>query len=239
MYLTSFGDDSTEPPALPCCRDDALVDKGAKASKPCLSPVEMRTLTAVGDLLPARTASTATRTIFHQPSRWFCPTEEMNSRTSIQYATMYRSFWVIFLLPCTFFKMSSRTSIPYATTYSSLRKMKVLEMKSRQILVFDPGGCTGRLRACPFLGGWRALVCGEVFAWTLGWYPRLESVKYREDWNVIFKRGQGIRYIVRIAVDSCLPEARLIRGSRQSQMARGYGSCGDKRMSGNAMERGA
>ena len=28
MCLTSFGDDSTEPPALPC-RKDALVDKGA------------------------------------------------------------------------------------------------------------------------------------------------------------------------------------------------------------------
>ena len=26
MYLTNFGDDSTEPPAFSCCRDDALVD---------------------------------------------------------------------------------------------------------------------------------------------------------------------------------------------------------------------
>ena len=34
MYLTSFGDDSTEPPALPC-RDDAMVDKDAAVSKPC------------------------------------------------------------------------------------------------------------------------------------------------------------------------------------------------------------
>ena len=79
MCLTSFGDDCTEPPALPY-RDDAIVDKGAAAPKPCLSPVEMRTLTAAGGLLPAGTASTATRTIFHQPPLWFCPTEEMNPR---------------------------------------------------------------------------------------------------------------------------------------------------------------
>ena len=29
--------------------------------------------------------------------------------------------------------------------------------------MFDPGGSTGRLRACPFLGTWRALLCGETF----------------------------------------------------------------------------
>ena len=35
MYLTSFRDDSTEPPALPC-RNDALVDKGAEGPNLCL-----------------------------------------------------------------------------------------------------------------------------------------------------------------------------------------------------------
>ena len=35
MCLTSFGDDSTETPSLPC-RDDAVFDKGAAAPKPCL-----------------------------------------------------------------------------------------------------------------------------------------------------------------------------------------------------------
>ena len=54
-----------EAPALPC-RDDALDDKGAKAPKPCLSPMEMRTLIATGGILTARTVFTATRTIFHQ-----------------------------------------------------------------------------------------------------------------------------------------------------------------------------
>ena len=64
MCLTSFGNDSTGPPALPCLRDHALVDKGAAAPKPCLSPSEMRTLTTSGSLLPTGTASTAMRTIF-------------------------------------------------------------------------------------------------------------------------------------------------------------------------------
>ena len=43
--------------------------------------------------------------------------------------------------------------------------MKVLETKSRQTLMFDPDDSTGRLRTCPFLGGWCALLCGEVFVW--------------------------------------------------------------------------
>ena len=44
---TSFGM-KAEPLTLPR-RDDVLVDKDAAASKPCLSPVDMRTLTAAGD----------------------------------------------------------------------------------------------------------------------------------------------------------------------------------------------
>ena len=43
MCLTSFGDNSTGPPALPCTRDDALEDNGAAAPKSCLSFTEMRT----------------------------------------------------------------------------------------------------------------------------------------------------------------------------------------------------
>ena len=117
MRLTS-GDDFAEPPAL-SCRDDAMVDKGAPAPKPCLSPVDMRTLTATGGLLLAGTASTATMAIFHQLPLWFCPTEDMNSRTSIQYVTTYySSFW------------------------------KVLKTKARQTLMFDPGDCTDHLRVC-------------------------------------------------------------------------------------------
>ena len=67
MCLASFGDDSTGPPTLPCLRDDTLVDNGAAALKSCFSPLEMRTPTAAGVLLPVDTASAATRTTFDQP----------------------------------------------------------------------------------------------------------------------------------------------------------------------------
>ena len=67
MCLTSFDDDSTGPPALPCSRDDALVGNGATPPKSCLSHLEVRTPSAAGGLLSAGTASTATRTTFDQP----------------------------------------------------------------------------------------------------------------------------------------------------------------------------
>ena len=93
MCLTSFVDDFTGPPALPCTGGDALVDNGAAAPKPRLSPVEMRTLTAAGGLLPPDKASTATRITYYQPHLRFCPSEETNSeRTSTQYASYYSSF---------------------------------------------------------------------------------------------------------------------------------------------------
>ena len=58
---------TAEPPALPR-RDDVLVDKGAEASKPCLSLAETRTQTAAGGLLPIGTASIiAMRILFPQP----------------------------------------------------------------------------------------------------------------------------------------------------------------------------
>ena len=47
---TSFGMKS-EPPTPPH-RDDVLVDKGAAVPEPCLSPVEMRTLTAAVTYFP-------------------------------------------------------------------------------------------------------------------------------------------------------------------------------------------
>ena len=68
---TSFGK-KAEPPALPC-RDDALVDIGTAVPKPCLSSVEMRTLTAAGGLFPTGKTSTATKTIFQQLPFWVLP----------------------------------------------------------------------------------------------------------------------------------------------------------------------
>ena len=52
MCLTSFGDDSTGPPAHPCSRDDDVVRNGAAAPKTCLLPLEMRSSTAAGGLFP-------------------------------------------------------------------------------------------------------------------------------------------------------------------------------------------
>ena len=124
MCLTSFGDDSAKPPAL-LCKDDALVNKGAEAPKPCLSPVKMRKLTAAGGLMPAGTSSIAMRTIFARPFfSWSLgeETEKSISRTNFNQLT-----------PCCW--------------------RKVTQNKSRQTLAFDPGGCTGRRRGCRFLGG--------------------------------------------------------------------------------------
>ena len=38
----------------------------------------------------------------------------------------------------------------------------VVELESRQNMIFNLGSSRGHLRACPFLGSWRALVRGEV-----------------------------------------------------------------------------
>ena len=121
MCLTSFGDDSIGPPALPCSRNDALVGNGAAAPKSCLSPLEMRTATAAGGLLPAGTTFTATRTTSDQPHLW-------GGKNNQQ-----APFWPT-----------------------------IIETKSGQNLVFDLDGSTDRLRVCPFLGTWRALLCGGV-----------------------------------------------------------------------------
>ena len=90
---TSFGGDSTECRVLPCLRDDALVGNGAAVPKSCLSPLEMRTTTAAGGLLPTDMTSTTTRTTFDQPPLGFYSTKETNSkRAPVQYALYYSSF---------------------------------------------------------------------------------------------------------------------------------------------------
>ena len=157
---TSFGV-KAEPPTLPC-RDGALFEKGAAVLKSCLSLREMRTPTTAGGLLPTDKISTATRTACDQPPLWFCPTEEINLRSSLQYASYYNSFR----------RIHNLLAAP------SIRR--VIETKSGQNLVFDPGGSTGCLRACPFLGRGRALLCGEAFVRALdkatavfgGWMTR-------------------------------------------------------------------
>ena len=78
MYSSSFGGDCAGPPALPCLREDALVDNGAAAPKSCLSPLEMRTTSAAGGLLPTGETSAATKTTFDQPPLRLYSTEETN-----------------------------------------------------------------------------------------------------------------------------------------------------------------
>ena len=58
--------------------------------------------------------------------------------------------------------------VPYISSFGEINNQqapfwpRAIETKSGQNLVFDSGGSTGRLRACPFFGTWRALLCGEV-----------------------------------------------------------------------------
>ena len=59
---TSFGE-KADPTAL-SFRHEVLVENGAAAPKSCLSPLEMRSPTAAGGLLPAGETSTATKTTF-------------------------------------------------------------------------------------------------------------------------------------------------------------------------------
>ena len=125
-------------------RDDVLVGNGAAALKSCLSPLEMRSLTAAGGLLPADKASTTTRITLYQPCLRFCPTKEtISERMSTQYALYYNSSFCWNQLPAPSWR-------------------RVIQTKSRETLVFDPGGSKGRLRACQFLGTRRAPLCEEV-----------------------------------------------------------------------------
>ena len=130
---TSFGM-IIESPAL-LCMDDALVGKGAGAPRSCLSPVEMHMLLTAGGLLPVDTVPTAMRTIvFQSPPSWALG-EETKERTSQTGSNQ---------LPPPFWR-------------------RIIQTKQNKTPVFDPGGSTDRLRACPFLGGRRALLWGEVF----------------------------------------------------------------------------
>ena len=143
---TSFGDDCTGPPALSCSGENALVDNRAAAPKSCLSSLGMRSRTTAGGLLPTGEASTAINTTFNKWPLWLYSTEGTNSKekklwTSIPSAWYDSSFWKLL-------------AAPYC--------QRVIETKSGQNRTFDSGGSQGRLRACPFLGTWRALVYGEV-----------------------------------------------------------------------------
>ena len=149
---TSFGV-KAEPPALPC-RDDSVVEGGAAAFELCLPSMEMRPSTATGGLVPNGDASKASETTLNEPPLRFCLTEETDLKTKISWTSVpsasYESSSV--------YHERNLSATPYCR--------RVVDTKSGQNRTFDPGGSRGHLRACPFLGSYRALVCGEV--WRVG-----------------------------------------------------------------------
>ena len=145
---TSFGV-KAEPPAL-SCRDDVVAECGTAASESCLPSLEMRSSTAAGGLVPTGEASTASETTSNEPLLQFYETEEMDPEADWK----MEDSWT--LTPSASYDSSSFWRL-FAAPYC----YRVVETKSRQNRTFDPGGSRGHLRACPFLGSWRALVCGE------------------------------------------------------------------------------
>ena len=140
---TIFG--VTAKPLDLSCRDDVLIENGDVSSKLCLPSLEMCSPSAAGGLLPTGEISRAKTTFNKSPLRLYS-TEETSSKGA--------NLW---------------TSVPSAWYDSSFRKLlavpscrRVIETKSMQNRTFDPGGSQDRLRACAFLGMWRALLCGEV-----------------------------------------------------------------------------
>ena len=122
MCSTSFGDDCTKPPALPCSSEDTLVDNGAAAPKSCLPPLEMCSPTAADGLLPTGEASVATKTTFNPPPLRLYSTEETNSKKTSTQSVSYDSsfFW--------------KNNLPVAPSCR-----RVIETKSGQNSIFDPG----------------------------------------------------------------------------------------------------
>ena len=146
MCSTRSGDDCTGPPAPPCSGENALVDNRAAASKSCLLSMEMHSPTAAGGLVPTGKTPTATKTTYNETILQLYATDvtnpkEKHLRTSVSSVSYDSSFWKLLAAP------------------SCLR---VIETKSMQNRTLDPGGSQGRFRACPFLGSWRVLFCGEV-----------------------------------------------------------------------------
>ena len=142
---TRFGV-KARPPALPC-RDDSVVECSSAASQSCLPSMEMRSSTAAGGLVPTGEASNALEITSNQPPLRFCSTEKTNLEAKNSWTSVLSSSY-----------NSSSFGRLSATPYCR----RVVDTKSGQNRTFDPGGSRGHLRACPFLGSWRVLVCGEV-----------------------------------------------------------------------------
>ena len=110
-----------EPPALPC-RDNVVVENGAAAPKSFLPSLEIHSPTAAGGLFAIGEASTATMTTYNQPPLRLYSTEgtnskETNSRTPVLYVSYDNKF------------------LPAAPSCR-----RVIETKSGEYMMFDPGG---------------------------------------------------------------------------------------------------
>ena len=133
-----------EPPDLPC-REDVLVEDSATSPESCLPSLEMRSSTAAGGLVPTGETSTATKTSVNKS---YSSEEENSKKKKLRTSTPYVSY------DSSAFQDSNLPAAPYCR--------RVVETKSRKNRTFDPGSSQGHLRACLFLGSWRALACGEV-----------------------------------------------------------------------------
>ena len=123
MGLTSFGDDFTGHPALPCARNHALADKGAAAPRSCPSPADAHMLTAAGGFLPAGTP-TAMRTVFCRPF----PSSTLGEETMEKISR----------------KKNNQPAPPCRT--------KAIQTKSRQTLMFDPWWLNRKSTRLPVCG---------------------------------------------------------------------------------------
>ena len=118
-------------------RDTVLVNKGVEALMPHLPPMEVR--------------------CYHPPPVANCLPAQPLQR------------WGPSFPDCFFLGASVKRSRnePAGQPAPPPYWTRVIQTKPRHTLVFGSGGFTDLLRACPFLGRWRALLCGEVFVWTL------------------------------------------------------------------------
>ena len=112
--------------------------------------MEMRSSTAAGGLVSTGEASNASETTSNEPLLRFYETEEMNPGGD----SKMEDSWTVT-------PSASYDSSNFWRLFAAPHCYRVVETKSRQKRIFDPGGSRCHLRACSFLGSWRALVSGE------------------------------------------------------------------------------
>ena len=202
-----------------------MVKSGAAAFESRLLSMEMHPSTAAAGIVPTGEASKASETTSKQPPLRFCSTEETdleakNSWTSILSAS-YDSSSVL--------QERNLSATPYCR--------RVVNTKSRQNSHFDPGDSQGPLRACPLLGSWRALVCGEVLR-TGAAGDELQRFSNEIRW--LFEQSPFL--MPRQDIVSPSRAARGYRNSREDQRSRRHGDSRrlevrGERLSRSVMER--